>query len=266
MTAADPPARRPIHEAAAVGFERGAADYEKGRPGYPAAAIDALVRVCDIDESSTVVDVGAGTGKFTRYLFEHTPTVIAVEPVAAMRAAYAERFPGERILEGTAEDLPLPEQFGDVVTVAQSFHWFDPVPALDELSRLVRSGGWLALIWNTRDLRVPWLAEINELMDRLAGDAPRFRSTDRSWRAPIDAHPAFDELQEAAFDNPVPGVDLATMRARVASTSYVSALPEDERAAVLDEVERIVRDGPMRDEGETFTDRYRTELFWCQRR
>jgi hypothetical protein len=113
---------------------------------------------------------------------------------------------------------------------------------------------------------VPWLAELNALMDRLAGDAPRFRSTDRAWRQRIDDHPAFGELHEAAFENPVPGVDLEVMRARVASTSYVSALPDDRRAAVLAEVERIVREGPMRDEGATFTDRYRTELFWCRRR
>lgn len=256
-----------VHDAAAKGFERGAADYEKGRPGYPEAAIETLVRECEIDELTTVLDLGAGTGKFTRHLFAHTPTVIGVEPVAAMRAAYAANFPGEPILDGTAEDVPeLLEQSVDVVTVAQAFHWFDHAAALDEISRLLRSGGRLALVWNTRDLRVPWLAEINELMDRLAGDAPRFRSTDRSWRRPIEDHPAFEDLHEAAFDNPVPGVDLETMRARVASTSYVSALPEAEREEVLAEVERIVRRGPMADEGDTFTDRYRTELFWCRRR
>ena len=256
-----------IHEAAAAGFERGAADYEKGRPGYPEAAIDTLVRECGIDELTTVVDLGAGTGKFTHHLFAHTENVIAVEPVAAMRAAYARNFPGARVIAGTAEDVPgLLEHSVDVVTVAQAFHWFDQVRALDEISRLLDAGGWLALIWNTRDLRVPWLAEINELMNRLAGDAPRFRSTDRSWRRPIDEHAAFEELHDAAFDNPVPGVDLDTMRARVASTSYVAALPDDEREEVLAEVERIVRSGPMRDEGETFTDRYRTELFWCRRR
>jgi SAM-dependent methyltransferase len=265
VTASDP-SRRAIHDAAAVGFERGATDYEQGRPGYPADAIDTLVRACDIDDGTVIVDLGAGTGKFTRELFGVSHQVVAIEPVAAMRAVFEERYPGARILDGTAEDIPLPEQSADVITVAQAFHWFDHGPALDEISRLVRPGGWLVLIWNTRDTRVPWLAEVNELMNRLAADAPRFRATDRSWRAAIDAHPAFEELHEATFDNPVPGVDLVTMRARVSSTSYVSALPDDERRAVLDEVERIVREGPMRDEGETFTDRYLTELYWCRRR
>ena len=254
-----------VHDAAAKGYARGAADYEKGRPGYPDAAIETLVRACAIVEGTTVVDLGAGTGKFTRHLFAHTSRVIAVEPVEAMRAAYATNFPGARVVDGTAERVPLDDGTVDVVAVAQAFHWFDQRAALDEIARLLRPGGHLALIWNTRDVGVPWLAEINALMDRLAGDAPRFRSSDRTWRVPVDDHPAFEELHEAAFDNPVPGVDLDTMRARVASTSYVSAMPDDERAAVLAEVERIVRDGPMRDEGEAFTDRYRTELFWCRR-
>lgn len=254
-----------IHEAAAKGYERGAAEYEKGRPGYPVDAIDALATACGIEEQTTIVDLGAGTGKFTRFLLERTGDVIAVEPVAAMRAAFADRFPDVTIVDGRAERVPLADRSADVVTIAQAFHWFDAVPALDEVARLLRPGGWLALIWNTRDVRVPWLAEINALMDRLAGDAPRFRSTDRSWRRPIDDHPAFGELHDAAFDNVVPGVDLDVMRARVASTSYVSALPEDEREDVLAAVERIVREGPMQDEGDTFTDRYRTELFWCRR-
>ena len=257
----------PIHDAASKGYERGAADYERGRPSYPVAAIERLVAECGIGETTTVVDLGAGTGKFTRLLFEHTPNIVAVEPVAAMRAAYAENFPGRPIVEGTAEEVPgIPSQSVDVVTVAQAFHWFDQRAALAEISRLLRPGGWLALIWNTRDVRVPWLAAINDLMDGLAGDAPRFRSADRSWRTPIDEHSEFEELHEAAFDNPVAGIDLDVMRARVASTSYVSALPDAARDAVLAEVERIVRSGPMRDEGVTFTDRYRTELFWCRRR
>ena len=255
-----------VHDAAAKGYARGAADYEKGRPGYPPAAIDVLVRECGIDGRTTVLDLGAGTGKFTRLLLAQTPTVLAVEPVEAMRAACIENLPDVRVVDGTAEAVPLDDASVDVVTVAQAFHWFDQRAALDEIARLLRPGGWLALIWNTRDLAVPWLAEINEVMNRLAGDAPRFRSADRSWRVPIDEHPAFDALHEAAFDNPVPGVDLDTMRARVSSTSYVSALPDPEREVVLAEVERVVREGPMRHEGETFTDRYRTELFWCRRR
>jgi len=182
------------------------------------------------------------------------------------RAVLDTLFPGATVLEGTAEDLPVLEQSVDLLTVAQAWHWFDPVPALDEISRALRSGGWLALVWNTRHPDDPWTDAINGVLDRLAGDTPRFRSRDRRWRKPIEQHPAFaGELHEAAFDNPVT-MDLETMLARVSSTSYVSALPDGERAAVLDEVAELVRSGPMAEQGPQFVERYRTELFWCRRR
>ena len=249
-----------IHESAAQGFDRGAGDYEKGRPGYPPGVAATLARECSVDERTRAVDVGAGTGKFTRELFRLTPHVTAVEPVAAMRAVYAGNFPGEPVVEGTAEDLPVGDGEADLVTVAQAFHWFDHGPALDELARVLRPGGWLALVWNTRDDPAPWSRRIVAIMDELAGDAaaPRFRSGAGTWAATIAAHAAFEPLQSAEFENLVP-FDLPTVLARVASTSYVSALPDDRRAAVLAEVEALVPPGD-------FVERYRTELFWCRRR
>lgn len=256
--------RRAIHDAAARGFERGAEEYERGRPGFPLAVIETLERECGLGSGATVVDLGAGTGKFTSLLLATGATVIAVEPVAAMRAQFSARFPDEQVLEGTAEDIPWPEQSVDLVTVAQAFHWFDAVPALDEISRALVPGGWLALVWNTHDERSAWSAPMTAILDRYAGDAPRFRSSDPRWRAALDAHPAFGPVQSVTFDNPVE-VDLEIMLARVSSTSYVSALPDDERAAVLDEVTALLERGPIAEHGPTFIDGYRTELFWCQR-
>lgn len=253
-----------IHDAAARGYARGAGDYEKGRPGYPDAAIERLVEVTGIDAGSTVVDLGAGTGKFTSRLLATGAAVVAVEPVEAMREAFSRRFPGVRVLAGTAEAIPVPSRSADVVAVAQAFHWFDAPAALDEIARVLDSGGWFTLVWNTRDERSPWTATINGVLDRLAGDAPRFRSRDPDWRAPIDEHASFGPLRSAGFDNPVP-MDLETMLARVASTSYVSALPDDRRAEVLEEVAHLVRRGPMAEQGERFVERYRTDLYWCRR-
>ena len=255
----------PIHEAAAQGFERGAGDYDRGRPSYPVEVFRTLEEAGVLTAGAVVVDVGAGTGKFTRLLLERVAGVVAVEPVAAMREVYAANFPGERVLEGTAEHLPFPDASADVVTVAQAFHWFDTGPALDEMARVLRPGGWLVLVWNTRDERSPWTRQIGAVMDRLAGDAPRFRSTDDRWRTALDAHDAYDAVESATFDNPVP-VDLETMLARVSSTSYVSALPDGERSAVLAEVTELLEAGPIAEQGPRFVESYRTELFWCRRR
>jgi SAM-dependent methyltransferase len=251
-----------IHAAAAKGFERGAADYEKGRPSFPREVLDTLVAEGVLTEGAEVVDLAAGTGKFTRLLFEVVPVdrVTAVEPVAAMRAAYEANFPGARALEGTAEDVPLPEASVDVVTVAQAFHWFDPPVALTEIARVVRPGGWLVMVWNTRDEDDPWTRRIDALLDPLAGDAPRFRPSAPAFAGPLDEHPDWGELQQASFRQDVP-MDVPTMQARVASTSYVSALPDDERAAVLERVGAMVAE-----EGPGFVERYRTWLYWCRRR
>jgi SAM-dependent methyltransferase len=225
--------------------------------------LDTLVAAGVLDDMVEVVDLAAGTGKFTRLLFEVVPVdhLTAVEPVAAMRAAYVANFPGARALEGTAEDLPLLDQSVDVVTVAQAFHWFDVPAALDELARVIRSGGWLVLVWNTRDEDEPWTARIDAVLDELAGDAPRFRPSAPAFLEPLRQHPAWaDEVATAVFRNDVP-MDEATMRARIASTSYVSALPDDERAVVLDRVGAMVAA-----EGPGFVERYRTSLYWCRRR
>jgi SAM-dependent methyltransferase len=250
-----------VHDSAARGYERGAGDYEKGRPGYPPEVVGTLARECGLGEASRVVDVGAGTGKFTRELFRLTRHVTAVEPVAAMRSVYAANFPGAPVLEGTAEHLPVEDGSADLVVVAQAFHWFDHGPALDEMARVLRPGGWLALVWNTRDDPAPWSRRLVALMDELAGEAaaPRFRSGQGTWRATLEGHAAFDgEVRSAEFENLVP-FDLPTVLARVGSTSYVSALPDDRRAEVLAEVEALVPPGD-------FVERYRTELFWCRRR
>lgn len=254
----------PVHDAAARGFERGAGDYERGRPGYPDEVVARLRQEGVLDPTSVVVDVGAGTGKFSRLLFPHVAEVVAVEPVAAMRSTYAANHPGRRVVDGTAESLPLGDATVDVATVAQAFHWFAGAAAVIELARVLRPEGWLVLVWNTRDETSPWTAAIGALMDRLAGDAPRFRSRDRTWQQPLEASGSFGAVASATFANPVI-VDLPTMLARVSSTSYVSALPDDRRAEVLAEVTTLLEEGPIERHGGSFVEPYLTELFWCRR-
>ena len=241
-----------IHEAAAKGFERGADEYEVGRPGYP----DEIVSTIDVTAGDVVVDVGAGTGKFTRLLVAAGADVIAVEPVDAMRRKLGELLPTIRILEGTGESMPVDDGTADAVTAAQAFHWFDSQRALDEMARVLRDGGTLALIWNVRDPDWPPAKAIDELMTSVAGDAPRFRRPPDA----LDDHAAFADHHRVRLANPVRQT-VETMRNRISSVSYVSSLPDDRRAEVLAEVERIV--GSLGDE---FVEPYFTDVYWCTRR
>jgi len=151
----DPKARGPY-----TAFSDVAAAYERARPGYPQGAVQWMVG----DEPVDVVDLGAGTGKLTRALVALGHRVVAVEPLDEMRAQLEAAVPGVRAIAGKAESMPLPDSSADVVTSAQAFHWFDHDDALPEIGRVLRPGGRLALVWNSRDDRDPWMARLSAII------------------------------------------------------------------------------------------------------
>ena len=135
-------------------FDGKAAVYQKYRPGYPATCLDYLREVCGWKYGERLADIGAGTGIFTRQLLERGYPVEAVEPCADMRGALAEalqNFPALTVREGSASATGIAGGAAAGVTAAQAFHWFD-VPAFKaECRRILRPGGFVALLWNTRD-------------------------------------------------------------------------------------------------------------------
>ena len=114
------------------------------------------------DEPCDVLDLAAGTGKLTRALAALGHRVTAVEPLPEMIEHLHAAVPAVTTIEGTAEAIPVSAGSFDVVTVAQAFHWFDQLVALAEIGRIMRPGGTLGLIWNTRDEAEPWVAELSE--------------------------------------------------------------------------------------------------------
>ena len=142
----------------ATSFASVADAYERGRPEYPGDAVRWLVG----DEPADVVDLGAGTGKLTRGLVAFGHRVTAVEPLAEMLEHLRRAVPEARALAGSGEEIPLVDASADVVVCAQAFHWFDHVVALGEIARVLRPGGRLALVWNTRDDGEAWVAELSD--------------------------------------------------------------------------------------------------------
>jgi SAM-dependent methyltransferase len=137
--------------------------YDRARPEYPDAVVALLRERLSLGPGRRVLDLAAGTGKLTRPLAASGAEVVAVEPVAEMRALLPQ---GVEALEGTAEAIPLPDASVDAVTVAQAFHWFRPQDALREIHRVLRPGGALALVWNTRDTRDPLQRDISAMLRR----------------------------------------------------------------------------------------------------
>jgi SAM-dependent methyltransferase len=216
-----------VHPVASAGFGSAADAYERGRPGYPAAALEWLGERLGIRPGATVVDLAAGTGKLARSLMATGARIVAIEPVEAMRAAIG---PGVEALDGTADAMPLPDAAADAVTVAQAFHWFAGEPALREIHRVLRPGGRLALLWNARRMEDPIHGAIEELFAPHYEGVPRHRTG--AWRDAFADQDLFGPFEEAGFANEQE-LDADELVARVGSTSVIAALPEDKRAELL---------------------------------
>jgi SAM-dependent methyltransferase len=127
--------------------------YRRFRPTYPPAIVDLLRRECALNSGSTIADIAAGTGILTELLLAEGFTVTAIEPNEEMRAACAAlkpQYPKLKILAGTAEATGLPNHSIDLITVAQAMHWFDLDKTRAEFVRILRPGGWCAILYNHR--------------------------------------------------------------------------------------------------------------------
>ncbi|WEK44211.1 MAG: class I SAM-dependent methyltransferase [Candidatus Sphingomonas colombiensis] len=230
-----------VHDSASTGYARAAATYVKGRPDYPPAALEWLRGVIGLRAGRSVLEVGAGTGKFVPMLRETGATIMAVEPVAAMRETLAGDYPEVTALDGTAETIPLPDGAVDAVICAQAFHWFATARALAEMRRVLKPGGMLGLIWNVRDERVPWVAALSAITDRWESGAPRFRTG--AWRRVFPAS-GFAAVGERRASHAHVGRAEEVIVARTLSVSFIAALPDAERAAVEQQVRRLIAETP----------------------
>ncbi|MGC2205677.1 MAG: methyltransferase domain-containing protein [Thermoplasmata archaeon] len=258
------PSRSPRTDPAVRGFDRAAATYERARPDYPSAAVRHLGRVLHLGPGRIVVDLGSGTGKFTRALALLGATRLAVEPTRGMRREFVRVVPDVPVLDGTAEEIPLPDGFADAVVCAQAFHWFRPRRALREIARVLRPGGGLGLVWNTRDEGVSWSRGISRIVARYRWMSPGARS--RRWR-PAFRGPGspFGALREARFPHAQRGT-IDTFVERTLSVSVIANLPPGERAAVAREVRAVLRGAPETRGRRVLDLPYTTEVYWSRRK
>jgi SAM-dependent methyltransferase len=141
------------HSGLARSFGSVAGDYDRLRTRPPASALDWLLP----DRPGVFVDLGAGTGLFTRALAARAARVIAVEPDERMRQALAARSPGIQVLAGSGESIPLPDASADGVFLSSAWHWMDPDRAIPEIARVLRDGARFGVIWTGRDRETDWL-------------------------------------------------------------------------------------------------------------
>ena len=157
-----------------LSFGSVATDYDRYRPSPPPQMLDWLIPL----GARAILDLAAGTGAVTRELIGRAPRIIAVEPDERMRAVLTARCPEAEVLAGRGEDIPLPDASVDAVVISSAWHWLNPEQAVPEITRVLRVGGVLGVLWISRDVRVPWVTEFNRLAresreaDRSPGGAP----------------------------------------------------------------------------------------------
>jgi ubiquinone/menaquinone biosynthesis C-methylase UbiE len=206
-----------------------AESYDRGRPSYPADAVSWLAG----GEAKVVLELAAGTGKLTRELVDQGHAVFATEPDEAMLEILRERVPEVSAKVATAEEIPANDRSVDVVVVAQAFHWFDHDAALTEIARVLKPGGHLALVWNSRDERIPWVRRLGDLLG--------IQDRDTSSAHLLGESELFGEMEETTFKNwqevnRESILDLATSR------SSFAVMDEAERAENLARVRAFYDD------------------------
>lgn len=211
------------HARRARSFGRVAQQYQRGRPTYPTEAIEWLLGAKPLD----VVDLAAGTGKLTRVLIDAGHRVRAIEPLPEMRALLARSAPEAELIEGTAEQIPLPTRSTDAVLVGAAFHWFDQERALAEIARALRPRGVLGLLGNGFDNSVPWMEMLRERLGSRVPDQLPSR-----WPEPARLLRIFESVERRAFPHEQP-IDLAGLRDLAVSRSRVALMSPGERGQLL---------------------------------
>ncbi|WP_148043217.1 class I SAM-dependent methyltransferase [Flexivirga caeni] len=234
-------------------------NYERGRPGYPNAVLDLV----DLAPTAAVLDVAAGTGKFTQLLAARFRRVVAVEPDHEMRHMLTVACPEAVCLTGSADRLPVADDSVDAVFVAQAFHWFDNEATLAEFARVLHPGGVVLVAWNVAtgevtpdispvlELLAPmWPDEFGFPLDMLRGDW-----SPTCWKLPY-ARATFSDIRTAHFANPQ-SVDPEGLVAFFGSMGWIANLPDTERLPLLKELQSKLT-------SDHYSLPWRTRIEWTQ--
>lgn len=212
-------------------FSNRVANYVKFRPNYPAEVLNLFHDEMNLTKDSVIADVGSGTGISARIFLENGNTVYGVEPNAAMRAAaesFLQDFPKFKSVEGTSENTNLADNSVDFVIAAQAFHWFDAEKTRPEFKRILRDNGFVALIWNERQLDTnDFLIAYENLLKKFGTDYEKVRHDHLDKKIFEDFFKT--DFRQKTFLN-AQTVDFEGLKGRILSSSY---MPSETDAAFV---------------------------------
>ena len=240
-------------------FSNRVENYIKYRPTYPSGIIDLFRSDMGLTRDSVVADIGSGPGIFTRLFLENGNVTYGVEPNEGMRTAgesILKDFPNFKSVKGTAEATTLPDSSVDIITAGQAFHWFKPEPTKTEFRRILKPRGWVALVWNMRQLdSTPFLREYEKFIvenstdynevrhERIHGPLPDSpaRAADPSDKTKMAGQMIdffADGFQTASFDN-VQEFDFEGLKGRLFSSSYMPTEDSEKGEKIVRELRAL---------------------------
>jgi len=234
----------------------------KYRPTYPAEVLDVFREEMALTSESVIADIGSGTGISSKLFLENGNTVYGVEPNANMRQAASEflaAYPNFYTIDGTSTATKLLNASVDLVIAAQAFHWFDPEPTRNEFKRILKPGGWVALMWNERQLdTTPFLIEYEKLLLKFANDYTKVRHDNINERTLTEFFQG--DFHTATFANKQV-LDLDGIKGRVSSSSYMPSESDSGYPEMVEELKTLFDKHAENDKIAVF---YDTNVFYKQ--
>lgn len=243
-------------------FSNRVENYIKYRPGYPTELFDFIYGEFGLKKTSTIADIGSGTGISAKPFLERGNTVVGVEPNDAMRNASIDLFIGNRrfsAIKGSAEDTGLRDSSIDLAFAAQSFHWFCNKRAVAEVHRILRKDGLFCVVWNERELALnEFHRDFEALIERYAIDYDQIRHDKFSV---VDIENAFQrEFVEVVFEN-AQNLDRKGLKGRLMSSSYI---PDEASPVYRSMVENVYLLFDKHEESGRISVSYKTKLYFSK--
>jgi SAM-dependent methyltransferase len=221
-------------------FSNRVANYVKYRPSYPVEILQLFRDEMNLRSDSVVADVGSGTGISAKVFLENGNKVSGVEPNKAMREAaeeFLKEFPRFKSVDGTSENTNLADDSVDFIIAAQAFHWFEPHKTRPEFKRILRENGFVALIWNERQLDTNnFLIEYENLLKKFGTDYEKVRHDHLDEKIFKDFFQT--EFSQKNFLN-AQTVDFEGLIGRILSSSYMPSEKDAAYAPMIVELQDI---------------------------
>ncbi|XP_031552157.1 uncharacterized methyltransferase-like C25B8.10 [Actinia tenebrosa] len=250
--------------------------YEKGRPKYTKESVEYLLKQVgvlgkDNDSALTILELGAGTGMFTKVLVEALKgfpkiRIIASDPQLLMLEKLKKNIPGIEAMQFLAEKIPFPDESIDIVIAAQCFHWFANAQSVAEIHRVLVPRGTFGMIWNSRNQGVDWVVKTQKIIAPYLRRDNNPNNLDNTWMEPIKSSQLFGELQgnnDLCLDHEGSADNIINT---IMCISSITKCTDEEKKDIKSKILDVLTNHPDLKGLTKFKLPYIVPIYWCTKR